>query len=46
MAKTRKLPKTPLLARRKPQREPKLKLIVVCEGEKTEPKYLNDFAIK
>ncbi|HDN25559.1 MAG TPA: RloB domain-containing protein [Thioploca sp.] len=43
MAKTRKLPKTPLLARRKPQREPKLKLIVVCEGEKTEPKYLNDF---
>lgn len=40
---TRKLPKTPSLARRKPQRDPKLKLVVVCEGEKTEPIYLNDF---
>ncbi len=43
MAKKRKMPKTPSLARRKAQREPKLKLVVVCEGEKTEPKYLNDF---
>ncbi|RKZ53031.1 MAG: RloB domain-containing protein [Candidatus Parabeggiatoa sp. nov. 3] len=39
----RKLPKTPSLERRKSQREPKFKIVVVCEGEKTEPKYLNDF---
>lgn len=39
----RKFPKTPKLARRKPLCSPKLKLVVVCEGEKTEPKYLDDF---
>lgn len=41
--KKRKMPDTPPLTRRKPQHEPKLKLVIVCEGEKTEPKYLSDF---
>lgn len=30
------------LARRKPRREPYTKVLIVCEGEKTEPNYFND----
>jgi len=36
--------KGPALTRRTAKREPKLKLVIVCEGENTEPKYLQDFA--
>lgn len=40
----RRLPKDPGLARRASVRPPKLKLVVVCEGKKTEPAYLRSFA--
>jgi len=30
------------LARRKARRAPYAKVLIVCEGEKTEPLYLND----
>jgi len=36
--------KGPALTRRTAKRDPKLKLVIVCEGENTEPKYLKDFA--
>jgi hypothetical protein len=42
MAK-RKMPKASSLNRRQPHRLPRLKLVVICEGEKTEPIYLKDF---
>ncbi len=35
--------RSPRLRRRHPHRDPKLKLVVVCEGRKTEPTYLNKF---
>lgn len=40
----RRFPKEPKLKRRKPERLPKLKLVVVCEGKNTESAYLKDFA--
>jgi len=38
------LPGPKSIKRRKAQGEPKFRIVVVCEGEKTEPAYLRDFA--
>lgn len=32
------------LSRRGPVRDPKIRLVIICEGENTEPQYLKDFA--
>lgn len=42
MAK-RKMPKASSLNRRQPHRLPRLRLVVICEGEQTEHTYLRDF---
>jgi len=39
----RKYPQSRSLKRRSPQRQPKIQIIVVCEGMKTEPHYLRCF---
>ena len=40
----RKPPAPPLLSRRGPVRQPKLALLVFCEGKNTEPDYIRSFA--
>ena len=40
---SRRFPRNSRLKRRRYKQEPKLLLYIVCEGEKTEPRYLKDF---
>lgn len=42
----RKLPASPILARRGAKREPNLKLLIFCEGKNTEPTYIKSFALE
>jgi len=40
----RKYPKTPRIRRRGATKEPKKRIIIICEGRRTEPEYIKDFS--
>lgn len=44
-AKRRKRNEEPNLERPEPQKEEKQKILIVCEGENTEPSYFNKFKL-